>query len=68
MAAALASLYNLLSLLTLVWEVYALYNHIIPMNIWNLSMFLWMPLVILFCLIVALSPIIALFAIAKILF
>jgi hypothetical protein len=60
--------YSLLALVCLVIELWCFYSHTIAFNAWNCFMFVWMPIVVIFCLLVALLPILVILAVVKILF
>ena len=59
----IAGSYALLSLCCLAIEVAALWSGAIAVNAWNLTLFLWMPVVVLFVLLLALSPLLLLAAV-----
>lgn len=64
----LAACFVAVSLLSFVWELYGMHHGYVPCNAWNLFMFLWMPIVVLFLFFVAIWPVVLVYAFLKILF
>ena len=64
----LTGCYGIISILTLLLVVYCMLHGTMAVNAWNLTAFLWMPIVVLFAIVVVVAPLIVIGLIAKILF
>lgn len=64
----LSAAYSSLSMICLLIQIVSMWKGWMEVNAWNLTMFLWMPLVILFVVCVVILPILIVVAALKILF